>query len=216
MPSSQDTEADELHLEVTAEGESVDDTQTTENGEGESDTVVNLETDDKKVEKLSPAEEQARKQVETWFEHVTSGAKKLEDAPTWVQKKLNARLEQSGPSTEEIVRKALAEQQEDAEFKALQAEIPSLTPAQAKELQDRYKSLRPAGKVVALKTSLEAMGLNSKLKEAEQRGIAKGKMSLPRSGQPSVRKSEEMIDGVPMSTITNNKSWNQLMKNRQE
>lgn len=203
----------ELEL-VTTDSESIDSPQTTD-GEGEAeDSQLNLETDESKADNASSAEQNAQRQVDHWLSEVSSGKKKLEDAPGWVQKRMSPILEGKTPNLEEAVQNALAKEREDETFKELQAQIPALTAEQAKELQERYKTLRPAGKVAALKASLDAMGLNSKLKEAEQRGIAKGRVSLPRSGQPSVKKSEPMIDGVSQSTIQDNKAWNQLMKER--
>ena len=214
MPSDQDTDSNELDLQVMEEDESVDDTQTTLEGEGESDAVLNLETEEQKVDKLSPADEQAKKQEEAWLLKVASGKASISDAPAWLQKRLNTRLEasESQPDTEAVVRKVLEKEREDAEFKALQAEIPALSQAQATELNERFKTLRPAGKVVALRAALDAMGISQKVKEAEQRGIAKGKMSFPRSGQPAVKNMGKTISGVPLSTVQDNKAWNKLFK----
>ncbi len=218
MPSDQDTEADELQLEVTPQDESVDDTQTTPGGEGESDAVLDLETVERKVDKLTPAEEQAKLQEDAWMLKVTSGKASVEDAPKWLQARLNAKLEATGkaPETEEVVRKVLEKEREDAEFKELQAQIPTLTAKQAAELTERYKTLRPAGKVAALRATLDAMGLSQKLKDAEARGLAKGKMSLPRSGQPSVKKSEQLVGGVPADVIADDKKWNEMIRQGQQ
>lgn len=216
MVNVESTPDSELDLQVTPDSESLETSQTSQGAEGENeDSKLNLETDEPKADKLSSAEENAQRQVDHWLLEVTSGRKKLEDAPGWVQKRMTPHLDGTTTDTAEIVRKELERQQEDAEFKSLQASIPQLTAAQAQELQERYKTLRPAGKVAALKASLEAMGLNSKLKEAEQRGIAKGKVSLPRSGQPAVKKSEPTVDGVPVSVIQNNKAWRDLLASQQ-
>lgn len=214
MLNEADTEDGKLELQVTPSGESLESSQTTD-GEGENgDSSLNLEIEEPKVEKLSTAEENAERQVEHWLLEVSSGKKKLEEAPTWVQKRMASRLEGKTPDIEQAVQNALAKEREDQTFKELQAQIPALTEDQAKELQERFKSLRPAGKVVALQNALDAMGLSSKLKDAEMRGIAKGKVSLPRSGQPSVKKSEQSIDGIPLSTISDNAAWNKMMKER--
>lgn len=210
MPSDQDIKDGELDLKVTTEDESVDDTQDTgDNGEGESGTVLE---DEQQVEKLSPAEENRKKQLEVWSANVASGAKKLEDAPSWVQKELTKPSAVSGDELELKIAKVLAKQQEDLEFKELQSKIPALSPVQAQELRERYRALNGAGKVAALRAAMDAMGLSEKVKEAEERGIAKGRMSLPKSGQPVVRKSEQSVAGVPLNVITNNAEWNKFMK----
>lgn len=216
MPNDQDTEADELQIEVIAEDKSVEDTQTTENSEGESeDTKVNLETETPKVDKPSPAVEQAQRQEDAWASKILAGKGKVEDAPQWLQKRLNTRLEAMGeaPQTEEVIEKILAKKEEDREFKALEATIPPLTKSQAEELTKRYNSLKSSGKVVALQATLDAMGLSHKIKEAEQRGVAKGRTSLPKPGQSVVRKSEQAnVGGVPMNIIQSEKEWNEMIR----
>lgn len=211
--NTQDSES--LELEITADSESLESSQTTDDGEGEiGDSSLNLETSEPKVDKLTPAEENAQRQVDHWLLEVSSGRKKFEDAPGWVQKRMSPALEGKTPDIEQVVQSALEKERENQRFKELQATIPALTPSEAKELQERFNLLRPAGKVVALQNALDAMGLGSRLKQAEQRGIAKGRMSLPRSGQPSVKKSEQSIDGVPLKVITNDAEWNKMVKSQ--
>jgi len=214
MLNEETTKDSELDLQVTTDSESPDSSQSSEFTEGENeDSQLNLETDKSQVDKLTPAEEQAKRQEEHWMLEVSSGRKELEDAPAWIQKRITPRLEGSAPDTEEVVRKVLEKEREDAQFQELQATIPALTPQQAQELQDRYKTLRPAGKLVALAAALDAMGISSKLKEAEQRGVAKGRVSLARSGQPSVKKSEDTVQGVPRSLIQDNAAFDKFIKN---
>jgi hypothetical protein len=212
MPNGQDTEADELLLEVedTTEAESDEDTQTTEDGEGESE--ISLETDDSGT-KLTPAEENAKRQEESWLEKVVSGRAEVADAPKWLQGRLNSRLDATNkaPDTEEVVKKVMAQEREAQEFAELQKQIPRLTAGQAKELQQRFADLKQLGKVKALKTSLELMGLTQKFKEAEARGVAKGRMSLPQSGQPAVKKSGQ-VGGVALDTIHDDKKWNAMIR----
>lgn len=213
MPSGQNTGGDELDLEVITEDESAEDTQYIQEDEGESEEL-NLETEEAQVDKLSPAEENARKQEEAWLNKVISGNAAVEDAPKWLQGRLNKRLDavEKAPDTEEVVRKVLEKEREDAEFQERKSQIPKLTPAQAKEFTERYNQLRPAGKLAALNTVIELMGLSQKMREAEQRGIAKGRMSLPRSGQPAVRKSDQVVGGVPMDVIQDDKKWNEMIR----
>ena len=227
MPSDQDMQDDELQTEVIDPNESVDDTQDTpansgDEGESETETKVELEKDqpESQVDKqLSPAEKSARIQEESWLQNVLEGKKAVKDAPTWLQPRLNKRLEEvSNPvntesTVEKEVQKALAKQQEDSDFKALQSKIPPLTPAQNRELQERYQSLKPAGRVVALRNAMDAMGLSERIADAEKRGIAKGKMSLPRSGQPAVRKQDsKLVGGVPLDVVTDEAKWAELVR----
>ena len=215
MVNEESTLDSELQLEVTPDSESLETSQGSSNAEGEiEDSQLNLETDEPKADKANLVEENAKKQVEHWLVEVTAGRKSIEDAPGWVQKRMTAKLEAEPQkiSVQDEVQKSLEAERETAEFKSIQDSIPQLTATQAKELQERFKQLRPAGKVIALRTALEAMGLSSKSKEAEQRRIAKGNMSLPRSGQSSVRKSEQTVDGVPLSTITSDAEWNRMHK----
>lgn len=218
MSSIQDTESDELQLEVIDDTESGDDTQDTEkDGEGESETELNLETDEKVV-KQTPAEENAKRQEESWLNKIVSGKAEVDDAPNWLQARLNKRLEAANnvPDTEEVVKRVLIKEREDAEFQTLQSQIPKLNSVQAQELQERFAKLKPLGKVEALKTALDLMGLSSKTKEAEMRGIAKGRMSLPTSGQPSVKKSSQSVGGVPLDVIRNDKAWNEMIREGQQ
>lgn len=217
MPSNIPTEADELQLEVIAEDEVVDGSQDSGNAEGETeDNPLNLETEEQADGKqLTAAEQNAKKQEEVWLGKVISEKSNVEDAPTWLQSRLNARLEAMNkvPETEEVVRQVLAKERDAQEFKTLQAEIPKLSPAQAKQLQDKFAELKPLGNVKALRTALDLMGLSQKMKEAEQRGVAKGRISLPKSGQPAVRKSEQSVGNVPMSVVEDNKAWLNMIKN---
>lgn len=219
MPSEQDSDPGELQLEIedTAETESADDTQTTEEGEGESGSKLDLNADEK-VDKLSPAEENAKRQEESWLNKVVSGKAEIDDAPKWLHPRLSARLEatEKVPETEEVVKKVMAQEREAQEFKALQATIPRLNAIQAKELQERFASLKPLGPTKALKTAMEIMGLSGKVKEAEARGIAKGRMSMPQSGQPSVKKSDKVVGGVDLETIHDDKKWNEMIRRGQQ
>jgi len=215
MSSTQDTKADELEIDI-AEDESGNDSRTIENNEGEQeDSELNLEVQEEApVDKLSPAEAHAKQQEEAWLSKVISGKSDVTDAPSWLHARLNTRLESTNnaPNTEDVVKKILEQEREENEFKNLQSEIPKLTPLQAKELQERFSSLKSAGKVVALRASLDAMGLSQKLKDAEAKGIAKGRMSIPRSGQPSVRKSDQSVGGVPLNVINDDKAWNKMIR----
>lgn len=207
----------ELDLQVTDDSESVETSQDSQDAEGEIEgSKLNLETSESKVDKLSTAEENAVKQVEHWMLEVTSGRKALEDAPAWVQKRMLPKLEGAQVKEEDIVLKVSKQIQEDADFNAEKATLPTMTPGQAEEFKRRYAELRPAGRLAAIRAVKDAMGLSSKVKEAEQRGIAKGRMSLPRSGQPSVKKSEQTIAGVPVSTITNDAEWRKMLSQAKE
>jgi hypothetical protein len=217
MPS-EDTTGDELQLEVIPDTEPSADTQTTVTGEEESEEVqANLETEEPKVDKATPAEENAKRQEEAWLGKVVSGKAEVEDAPKWLQGRLNTRLETINkiPETEEVVKKVLTQEREAQEFTDLQKQIPKLTPLQARELQDRFAELKPLGKSKALRTALDLMGLSQKIKDAETRGVAKGRMSLPKSGQPSVRKSDQVVGGVPLEVINDDKQWNEMIRKGQ-
>lgn len=218
MVNEESTLDSELGLQVTDNSESLETSQDSGNTEGEIEgSKLNLETSESKVDKLSPAEENAIRQVEHWMLEVTSGRKTVEDAPTWVQKRLTAKLEATQTvSEDEIVQKVSKQVQENAEFDAEKASLPAMTPEQAEEFKKQYAILRPAGRLAALRAVKAMMGFGSKVKEAEQRGIAKGKTSLPRSGQPSVKKPENAIDGVPTSVITNDKEWKKMLKSKAE
>jgi antitoxin component HigA of HigAB toxin-antitoxin module len=216
MPSEISIDSNELEIDIE-EDESSDDDQTTGNGEEDKETALNLEIDEK-VAKQTPAEENAKRQEESWLNKVITGKADVSDAPTWLQGRLNARLEATNktPETEEVVKKILAAEREATEFKSLQSQIPKLNSAQAQELQERFAKLKPLGKVEALRTALDLMGLSSKTKEAEMRGIAKGRMSLPMSGQPSVKKSGQSVGGVPLDVIHDDKKWNAMIRSGQQ
>ncbi len=215
MFNGQDTEGNELNLDVIPEAESDENTQDSGNTEGEfTEETLQLETEVEKVDKLSPQEANAKAQEEAWLTKVTSGKADVEDAPTWLQKRLNARLKATNnvPETEEVVKKVLAQEREAQEFKDLQKQIPRLTADQAKQLNDKFAEYKPLGNVKALATALEILGLSSKMKEAEARGIAKGRVSFPASGQSSVRKSSQSVGGVPLDTIHSDKAWNEMIR----
>lgn len=209
MPNTT-TDGDELEIDI-AEAESAVDTQTTdEDSEGESELTLESE---EKVEKLSPAEENAKRQEEAWLEKVVSGKAEITDAPKWLQGRIESRLNVTTklPETEEVVKKVIAQERETLEFKALQSRIPKLTATQAKELQERFAELRPLGKTKALQLALDLMGLSQKINDAERRGIAKARMSLPVSGQPSVRKLAQ-VGGVDLDVIHDDKKWNEMIR----
>ena len=215
MPNTKPAD-DELDIPVIPDAESGVDAQLTGEGEGEStDSSVDLEEKDAKVDsKPSPAEENARRQEEAWLSKVVEGKSKVEDAPAWLQKRLNARLDnvKEAPKTEDVVKQILEKERKSLEFKDLQKQIPPLTKEQAAELKERYSQLKGADNVAALRTVLDAMGLSKKLKEAEARGVAKGKIALPRSGQPAVRKSEQAVGNVPLDVIHDEKKWRQMIR----
>lgn len=216
MPNGQDIEGDELQLEVIPETESAEDTQATDNGEGESEEVeLQFEQEEAQGDKLSPQEENAKRQEDAWLNKVISGKSNVEDAPKWLQNRLNARLEATNkvPETEEVVKKVLEREREEQEFQAEQKNLPKLTTLQAKQLQDKFAELKPLGKVKALRLAKELLGLSSKVKEAEARGIAKGRMSLPQSGHPSVKRSNQAVGGVPIDVIHDDKKWNEMIRN---
>lgn len=213
MPNVQDIEVDELDL-VIDENESVEDTQHTD-GEGESeDAELNL-NDDTQVDKLTPAQQNAKRQEEAWLNKVVTGAAEVSEAPKWLHNRLNTRLEtlEEAPQTEDVVRKVLNQELQAQEFKTLQSQIPKLSSLQAKELQDRFSELKPLGNVKALRTALDLMGLSQKVTDAEKRGIAKGRQSLPKSGHPSIKESSKAVGGVPMDIVSDNAKWNDMIRN---
>lgn len=222
MPSDEGQDGDELDLQVTPDAPADDTQATRDEGEGESEAMVELEEtpEQPKVEQLTPAQEQAKKQEEAWFQNVIEGKKKVEEAPTWLQSRLNKRLESisEAPETDSAVSKEvarqLAQKNENDDFNAAKAEIPPMNSAQAKEFKERYAQLKPAGRALAVRTALEAMGITSKrVEDAERRGIAKGKMSFPKSGQPAVRKQEsQLVGGIPSDVVNDEKKWAELVR----
>lgn len=214
MPSGQDSSGDELDIQVTPETESADDTQNSGSAESESTEELNLETETVETDKVTPQEANAKAQEEAWLGKIIAGKVEVEDAPNWLQKRLTNRLEATSktPETEEVVKKVLAQEREAQEFKTLQKQIPPLSSAQAKELTARFAELKPLGNVKALETALKLMGLDSKVREAEARGIAKGRVSFPASGLSSVRKAGEIKGGVPVDIINDDKKWNEMIR----
>ncbi len=213
MSSDMISGGDELQLEVIPETESTDGTQDSGNAEGELTEEIRLETGEEEV-KLSPQEENAKHQEDVWLNKVIAGKANVEDAPSWLQKRLTARLDATGkvPETAEVVKKVLTQERQAQEFQDLQKQIPPLTQTQAKELQEKFAKYKPLGNVEALKTALELMGISSKVKEAEARGIAKGRLTFPKSGQPSVKRSGQVVGGVPLDVINDDKKWNEMIR----
>jgi hypothetical protein len=220
MSDDTNTTGDELDL-VISESESNADSQDTQESEGESgDAQVQLETEEPQKEKLSPAQLNAKRQEETWLNRVstahineeTGKPYEIEDAPKWLQNKLLARLD--GPAPEEVAKKVFEQERQKQEFKELQKQIPALTATQAKQLQDKFAELKPLGNVVALRNALEILGLGQKMKEAEQRGINKARQSLPKSGLSKVKDSEQVVGNVPLSTVTDPKKWDEMIRNQ--
>lgn len=225
MPSDQDMRDDELDIQVTDPDESVDDTQDTKGGEGESDAEVQVTLDDEvkesKVEKLTPAQENAKRQEEAWLQHVTSGNKEVEDAPKWLQPRLTKRLDNLFQGNESNIQSMVSEEvnrqkaadQEAEDFKSAQSEIPPMTSAQATEFKRRYNELKPVGRGLAIRRALESMGLRDINAESKQMREARGDMSLPKSGQSSVSKADpKTIGGVPVDVINDEKKWAELVR----
>jgi len=214
MFNEQATDGNELQLEVIPEAESDGNTQDSGDAEGELTEEIRLETGEKEV-KLSPQEENAKRQEDVWLNKVISGKAQVEEAPSWLQKRLTARLEATGqvPETAEVVKKILTQEREAQEFQDLQKQIPPLTAGQAKELQEKFAKYKPLGNTEALRTALDLMGLSSKVKEAEARGIAKGRLTFPKSGQPSVKRSgQATAGGVPLDVIQDDKKWSEMIR----
>ena len=124
MPSNEQS-GDELQLEVIPEAESNTGSQDT-NGEGETETVI---LDDTQSNKLTPAQENAKRQEETYLNRIsgeeinpkTDLPYEIEDAPKWLQPKLMEHFNAVGkvPETEEVVKKVLEQERENAQFKEI-------------------------------------------------------------------------------------------------
>jgi hypothetical protein len=198
MPNGSDTERDELEID-TLEDESDVDTQDTshEEGEGEfqeSDLDDSLESEeDTSVPQQKPqASDAALAQENAWYSKIVTGKTSLEDPrlPSWLRPKLEKRLGVSEPPKQENIKKII---EEEIRFTDLKKSIPKLTKKQAEELKAKYAEFKPLGKVKALETAIELLGLSKRMQEAERRGLAKGRMSLPPSGQPSEKNQDDIL-----------------------
>ena len=151
---------------------------------------------DRKAEELTPQQKSALAQEKAWFRKIVDGKAELEDAPKWLHSRLEnlLNIDTKLPDIETLVEKKLQEKAETQQFENLKKTIPALTRNQAEELQARFKEFRPLGKVKALQTALEFMGLTEKYKEAETRGVHRARMTLPPSAQPHKVNKETLLD----------------------
>lgn len=216
MPNMVDPNNDELELDIVSESEPVD-AQTTDNGEGEK-TELQLEESNAQVpsKPLTPAEQSALVQEEAWIKNIIEGKKDVDEAPKWLQSRLQKRLDSISkvPAIEEVARevaqKEIQRQQEESAFYDLQKSIPPLSSTDAAQLKAKYAELRPLGKVKALEVAMQVLGIS--MDKQEEAGIqkARGRMSLPPSS--SVPRNNNKDDLV--SVAKDQKRWKDFVKSQ--
>lgn len=221
MPNTKDTATDELGTLPTTEADdpNVDPAPLKEGEPGlenkeepkvEVEKIIE-EEEIKQTEKLTPAEISAKQQEDAWYGKIISGKSDIDKAPKWLQTRLGKRLKISEKTDdiEKLVEQKFVEQTENQKFDELKRQIPKLTLEQAETLKTKYRELRPLGKYKALSTSLELMGIDKKFQEAEARGVAKARMSLPPSGQTASKSKESLID-----IARDEKKWQEFVKSQ--
>lgn len=210
-----DPNNNELDLDIIGESESVDAEAT------ESEQEVNgLQLDEESAaqvasKSLSPAEKSALQQEEAWFKKVVEGTKQIEEAPSWLQARLQKKLDSiaKAPDIKDVAREValqeIARQKEDAQFNQLQESIPALSKTDAEKLKAKFAELRPLGKVKALETAMEILGLTPDRMEEQSIAKARGKMTLPPSGAPSTKSENDIL-----SIAKDQKRWKEFVKNQ--
>lgn len=208
MPLSNDTNTDsdelELKVQATEEAESGGDQDATKTEQTE---VMALD-EQEQVAKPTPAEISAQNQLEAWHAKILAGKADITAAPTWMQPKLMEKLQvkEKEPEIEKLIEEKLQKEREEIQFKNMVEALPELPREKAEELKSHFKELRPLGKVKALELAKKLAGLDEELREAEERGIARGRMSLPASGQPAP-KPKNVLD-----IAKDQKAWEQFRK----
>lgn len=199
----QDTEDAELSL-VTVNAESEKDTQTTAEEKGTEGENRELSVDDESTTQVakpnSQADERAKAQEATWYNKIIDGKAEISEAPKWLQGRLQARFDAMNklPDLEkvasEVAKKEIERQRENAEFDALQKSLPSMGAEEFKLLNQRFQEFKGLGKVKALRTAMELCGLTPDAQEERRIEMAKGRMSLPPSGQSRTKGKNSLID----------------------
>lgn len=191
MPN-ETNQGDELNITITEDESSVDSQDTKSEPEnGDLDLDTNTNTEDTSVAKLTPAEISAKNQEEAWFKNVIDGKKNIEDAPKWLQNRLNKRFEalNKEPDIEDVVDKKLAARLEEQTFQELKSALPAMDAKTAKAFSQKFAELKPLGKVKALELTKQLLGITS-----DEKKSARAKMTLPPSGQPKAKVSDDPVD----------------------
>jgi hypothetical protein len=208
MPNGQDNLDDELEL-VTEEAETDDDQDATDSEQTEElnlDSEDDSTTEDTSASEPTPAEKSAKQQEDSWYAKVVAGKADVTDAPSWLQSKLNNRLN-STPKEEDLDRKIeekLRQKEEQLQFKALLSTIPVLSKSKAADLKAKFQEFKPLGSLKALETALALTGI----KTDDSKREARGRMSLPPSGRPVEKNNSDVL-----SIAKDEKKWQQFARN---
>lgn len=199
MIDEKNTVDSELNLTTDDNESQAVDADTTSEQVEQVESSIDLEkeevntTEQSTANATAKAEIEAQKQEDAWYANILSGKKSLDDLKTmpWLFTRVQSRLNavQKTPDIERIVEQKLKEKEEDMKFNNLQSQLPKMSNEQASKLKELYSKYRPLGKFTALETAVNLLGLSTKIQEAEKRGIAKARMSLP-SNSGTVKKAE--------------------------
>jgi len=210
----------ELDLEASdiSEGDAGDSASTTDidtdvSNEGEETATLELEDADKadEVKGVSNVAAQNRnKQIETWTNRYYEGEVELEKIPKWIQKEIE-KADQTQESVDQLVKKAIADEREEAKFSQLQGQLNSqgLTASEAAAIKAEYSDLRVDG-VAKYKALQKAMKLAGVTADKSTGSSKKAKMRLPKSGG-KVRESS-FDESKPFSEIKDNLSFEERME----
>lgn len=214
----QDTLDAELNL-VTVEAEPELDTQTTaeeESTEGENrELSVDEESMTQVAKPNSIADARAKAQEVAWYNKVVDGKADISDAPKWLQGRLQSRFDamNSLPNLEKVAAdvaiKELGRQRENAEFENLQKSLPSMSAEEFKLLNQRFQEFKGLGKVKALNTAMELCGFTPEAMDDKRIDKARGRMSLPPSGQSRTKGRTNLID-----IAKDQKAWKNFVKSQ--
>jgi hypothetical protein len=192
----------ELQFEDTSESDSSTDEQSTTQGSEETHDDLELE------DKANIAEANRNKQIDVWFNRVSSGEITIEQIPAnlgWVKKAVENKLgiDTSSVSTEEIVKQVLEKERAEEDFKNLFTQLKSqnINSSQQDLVKSKYNALLANGmtnKALALETAIAASGIELKT----PKDIRRENMALP--------KASYYTKPTDADKITKNATWDDL------
>ena len=214
----QDTQDAELNF-VTVEAEPELDTQTTAEEDGVEGENRELSVDDESTTQVakpnSQADVRAKAQEVAWYNKVIDGKADISEAPKWLQGRLQARFDAMNklPDLEriagDVARGEIAKQREDAEFETMQKSLPTMSTEEFKTLNRRFQEFKGLGKVKALRTAMELCGFTPDALEDKRIDKARGRMSLPPSGQSRAKGKNSLMD-----IAKDQKQWKAFVKSQ--
>lgn len=198
----QDTGGSELEI-VTTDAEPEKNTQTTTEkvgAEGEKQELSLPEGSTQVAKTPSADEVKAKQQEESFFKRVVDNEIDMSKVPKWLQPRVQSRLDAITKTDDlhtvarQVAQEEIDKRNQDAEFKRLKADLPTMSKEQAQAFTEEYKSMLALGKVAALQKTMRMFGYDKESMEDTRMNVSRSRMSLPQVGQPRAKGKESLVD----------------------